>query len=123
MDIEQFKKIAADIANSAVQVGVDAYNKGKDEVDLFALKTKLSGAQRQLGALVYTLHKNGEKESPLITQYIANIAAIEADMEAVGAKMPSEQATTSTVSVTFCPACGAEVDPNIIFCPGCGTKL
>ena len=48
---------------------------------LFALLGQVScclyGRVRQLGALVYALHKNGEENTALVERYIETIAAVE----------------------------------------------
>lgn len=93
-----------------------------------ALESKLSRAQRQLGALVYALRKNGDANEALVARYCDAIAQIEQQMEQLGATAaPAAESTAASgadaaVSV-LCPQCGAEVDPSAIFCPGCGCKL
>ena len=90
--------------------------------DLLALENKLSRAQRQLGALVYALHKNGEENTALVERYIETIAAVEKDIAALEPAPAAAMADDAQTAV-YCPQCGAEVDPHAIFCPGCGGKL
>lgn len=120
---DQIKAGALTLADTAVKVGSDAYNKGKEKVELLALESKLSKAQRQLGALVYSLHKNGEENAVLVQKYIAAIAAIEKEIELMGPATPAAPVAADEKSTVLCPQCGAEVDPDAIFCPGCGLKL
>ena len=101
---DKLKGAAATLADAAVKTTGDLAQKGKKQMDLLALENKLSRAQRQLGALVYALHKNGEENTALVERYIETIA---------------DDAQTAV----YCPQCGAEVDPHAIFCPGCGGKL
>lgn len=125
ISFEQIKKNAVRLADSATQVGTELYQKGKEKVDLITLENKLAKAQRQLGALVYSLHKNGEENAPLVARYIDAIATIETKIEAYGAVTPETPTVDATNAATtvLCPQCGAEVDPDAIFCPGCGYKL
>ena len=58
---DKLKGAAATLADAAVKTTGDLAQKGKKQMDLLALENKLSRAQRQLGALVYALHKNGEE--------------------------------------------------------------
>ncbi len=120
---DQIKAGAITLADTAVKVGSDAYNKGKEKVELLALESKLTKAQRQLGALVYSLHKNGEENTVLVEKYIAAIAAIEKEIELIGPVTPEAPAGAEQTASVLCPQCGAEVDPDAIFCPGCSVKL
>ena len=60
---DKLKGAAATLADAAVKTTGDLAQKGKKQMDLLALENKLSRAQRQLGALVYALHKNGEENT------------------------------------------------------------
>jgi len=118
--LEQIKANAATLADNAVKTGTDLYHKGKKQVDLMTLDNKLAKAQRQLGALVYALHKNGETNDALVARYMDTIASIEAQIAAVRAVQQPQPDAATTV---LCPNCGAEVNKDAIFCPGCGNKL
>lgn len=74
---DKLKGAAATLADAAVKTTGDLAQKGKKQMDLLALENKLSRAQRQLGALVYALHKNGEENTALVERYIETIAAVE----------------------------------------------
>ena len=107
---DKLKGAAATLADAAVKTTGDLAQKGKKQMDLLALENKLSRAQRQLGALVYALHKNGEENTALV-----DIAALE--------PAPAAAMADDAQTAVYCPQCGAEVDPHAIFCPGCGGKL
>lgn len=79
---DKLKGAAATLADAAVKTTGDLAQKGKKQMDLLALENKLSRAQRQLGALVYALHKNGEENTALVERYIETIAAVEKDIAA-----------------------------------------
>ena len=119
---DQFKRGAAVLADTALKTGTEIAERGKKQVDLMALRTKLSKAQRELGALVYSLHKNGEENTALVERYIETIAAVEKDIAALEPAPAAAMADDAQTAV-YCPQCGAEVDPHAIFCPGCGGKL
>ena len=119
---EKLKGAAATLADAAVKTTGDLAQKGKKQMDLLALENKLSRAQRQLGALVYALHKNGEENTALVERYIETIAAVEKDIAALEPAPAAAMADDAQTAV-YCPQCGAEVDPHAIFCPGCGGKL
>ena len=79
---DQFKRGAAVLADTALKTGTEIAERGKKQVDLMALRTKLSKAQRELGALVYSLHKNGEENPELVEKYIRVVASVEAELAA-----------------------------------------
>ena len=94
-------------------------------------QTRLSKAQRQLGALVYSLEKNGEKNELLVKKYVDAISTIEEEIETLK-KQESQGQTSYTYTYTApaqepgkktCPQCGAEVDEDALFCSCCGAQL
>ena len=80
ISFDKLKESAATLADGAVKVAGDLAQKGKKQVDQIALENKLAKAQRQLGALVYSLHKNGETNQELVNQYIQAVADVEAEL-------------------------------------------
>lgn len=46
---------------------------GKEKVDIASLQRRLAKRQRQLGILVYTQYKSGEKDEYLVERYIREI--------------------------------------------------
>ncbi len=118
---DKLKNAAAVWADAAVKTTGDLASKGKKQVDRITLENKLSRAQRQLGALVYALDKNGETNDAIVRQYINSIAEVEKEIEQLDRKTACQQRDTEIK--VYCPQCGTEVDPNAMFCPGCGGKL
>ena len=108
---DKLKGAAATLADAAVKTTGDLAQKGKKQMDLLALENKLSRAQRQLGALVYALHKNGEENTALVERYIETIAAVEKDIAALE-PAPAAATADDAQTAVYCPQCGAEVDPH-----------
>lgn len=134
IDVDKILETGAKVVDSAKKTAVELAQKGKKQVDLLDAQAKKSKAERQLGALVYSLAKNGEENELLVKKYIDAIAAIEADIEelqkeAPAAEPPAEPqaepeapAEEGTAKKT-CPQCGAEVEEDALFCNGCGAQL
>ena len=85
------------------------------------VENELGKAQKQLGALVYALHKSGEENDELVKQYIEDIAKIEAQLEEAR-KEEAEETVTPEV-VKFCSKCGREAGADDAFCKNCGSSL
>ena len=77
LDIEMLKEQGLQLVDSAKKTAQDLADKGKNKLDLLNQQARLSKAQRQLGALVYSLHKAGEENQPLVDKYIDAVAEVE----------------------------------------------
>lgn len=111
----QMADAAATLADAVLQATDELAKKGKEQARLLALEHRLGRAQRQLGALVYALHKNGARNDALVARYLAAIAELEGQIAACGQDAGEAPA--------YCPQCGAQVDPDALFCPACGGGL
>lgn len=93
LDINMLKEQGMQLMDSAKKTAMDLADKGKDQIDLLNQQARLSKAQRQLGALVYSLHKAGEENQPLVNKYIEAIAEVEKTIEELKGRMtPDERA-------------------------------
>ena len=93
VDIEMLKEQGLQLMDTAKKTAMDIADKGKNQLELLNQQARLSKAQRQLGALVYSLHKAGEENQPLVDKYIEAIAEIEKNIEEIKARMtPAERA-------------------------------
>ena len=77
LDINKIKEQSMQFVDTAYKAAMDIADKGKNQLDLASQQNRLAKAQRQLGALVYSLHKADEENQPLVDKYIENIAEIE----------------------------------------------
>lgn len=93
LDVDSLKEQGLQLVDNAKKTVMDVADKGKDRLDLINQQARLSKAQRQLGALVYSLHKSGEENQPLVDKYIEAIAEVEQEIEGIKARMtPAERA-------------------------------
>lgn len=153
LDIEMLKEQGLQIMDTAKKTAIDIADKGKNQLELLNQQARLSKSQRQLGALVYSLHKAGEENQPLVDKYIEAIAEIEKNIEEIKAHMtPAERAEAEAAEeepeapaeepaapeeeepieeepdrprgeTKICPVCSSEVDAEALFCNHCGAQL
>lgn len=91
LDIQSLKEQGLQLVDSAKKTAIDLAGKGKSQLDLINLQSRMSKAERQLGALVYSLHKSGEENQPLIDKYIESIAELEKAIEDIKAQEAVER--------------------------------
>lgn len=148
LDIEMLKEQGLQLVDTAKKTAQDLADKGKNQLDLINQQARLSKAQRQLGALVYSLHKAGEENQPLVDKYIEAVAEVEKAIEEIKANMTPEEYMEATAQAEeetdapeeeeeeieeepvqlrgetkICPVCKAEVDGDALFCNHCGAQL
>ena len=120
---------SAKVADKVAKVTGEYIDKGKDKFNELSLENDLSKAQKQLGALVYALHKSGESNDELMNQYIEEIAEIERKLEEVRAEDKEEGTVVIDVEpeevkeLKYCPNCGQNVDEDDSFCKNCGNAV
>lgn len=148
LDIEMLKEQGLQLVDNAKKTAQDLADKGKNQLDLMNQQARLSRAQRQLGALVYSLHKAGEENQPLVDKYIEAVAEVEKAIEEIKANMSPEEYMAAEEEAQaqedvpveeeeeieeepvqlrgetkICPVCKAEVDGDALFCNHCGAQL
>ena len=151
LDIEMLKEQGLQFVDTAKKAAQELADKGKNQLELLNQQARLSKAQRQLGALVYSLHKAGEENQPLVDKYIAAVAEVEKAIEDIKASMTPEERAEAEAQETaeaeepvvseepeeeieeepvklrgetkICPVCHAEVDADALFCNHCGAQL
>ena len=95
MDAEKWKDTLLAKSREYVELGVSVANalteKGKTQAKILSNQAKISKAQRQRGALVYSLAKGNEENQPLVDRYIDMIDSIEQENRQLKAKLtPAE---------------------------------
>ncbi|WP_294806569.1 zinc ribbon domain-containing protein [uncultured Gemmiger sp.] len=91
IDMEMLKEQGLQFVDNAKKAAQELADKGKNQLELLNQQARLSKAQRQLGALVYSLHKAGEENQPLVDKYIAAVAEVEKAIEDIKAAMTPEE--------------------------------
>ena len=119
---------SAKMADKVVKVTGEYIDKGKEKINELSLENELSKAQKQLGALVYALHKTGESNDELVNQYIEEIAKIEKQLEEVRNENGEENVVIDIEpeeikEVKYCRNCGTDVDSDDAFCKNCSTAV
>ena len=147
MDFNKIKEMGLEYAEKGKNAALDLAERGKIQAKIVSEQTKLAKAQRQLGALVYSLAKGNEENQPLVDKYIEMIGSIEANLnalrESLGMNAPeyvhAEEAAPADVDAAAdvaaepeaapvqekkcCPQCGAPVSEDALFCHKCGAQL
>ena len=147
MDAEKWKETFLAKSREYVEMGVsvasDLTEKGKTQARILSNQAKISKAQRQLGALVYSLAIGNEENQPLVDKYIDMIDSIEQENRQLKAKLTPAEACevehTAEAEADFADvmadpvqeeaaepapaddAAGAE--PEKKFCPQCGAEV
>ena len=81
MDFNKIKEMGLEYAEKGRNAAMDLAERGRTQAKIVSEQTKLARAQRQLGALVYSLAKGNEENQPLVDKYIEMIGSIEARPE------------------------------------------
>lgn len=119
---DDFIEKSANVADKVAKVAGEYIDKGKDKIDEMNLRSELSKAQRQLGVLVYTMHKTGEHNEELFQQYIDDIDKIEKQIENLNAETEAAEEAKEVV-IKFCSNCGTQVSVDDSFCKNCGNSV
>ena len=144
MDFNRIKEMGLEYAEKGKNAALDLAEKGKTQALIVNEQGKLLKAQRQLGALVYSLAKGKEENQPLVDKYIEMIDHIEQEITRLKASLtPAEAAEvdyvaheeepaaepeapaaeTAHAEHKSCPQCGAPVSDDALFCNKCGAQL
>lgn len=135
MDLNKLKEMGLEYAEKGKNVAMDLAEKGKTQAQILNEQSKLLKAQRQLGALVYSLAKGKEENQPLVDKYIEMIDTIEQEIARLKASLTpaeaveveyaqqAEEAAPAAEKHKACPQCGASVEDDALFCNKCGAQL
>ena len=140
MDFNKIKEMGLEYAEKGRTAALDLAQKSKIQAKIVSEQSKLLKAQRQLGALVYSLAKGNEENQPLVDKYIDMIDSIEQEIARLKASLtPAEAAEVEQAAQMMepaaetpppeaavgkpCPQCGAVVEADALFCNKCGAQL
>ena len=144
MDFNKIKEMGLEYAEKGKNAALDLAEKGKTQALIVNEQGKLLKAQRQLGALVYSLAKGKEENQPLVDKYIEMIDSIEGGIARLKASLtpaetaevefteaeepaaeeaPAAEAASAEEPRKTCPQCGAPVSDDALFCNKCGAQL
>ena len=143
-DFNKIKEMGLEYAEKGKNATKDLAEKGKTQALIVNEQGKLLKAQRQLGALVYSLAKGKEENQPLVDKYIEMIDSIEGEIARLKASLtpaettevefteaeeptaeetPAAEAAPAEEPRKTCPQCGAPVSDDALFCNKCGAQL
>ena len=148
-DFNKIKEMGLEYAEKGRNAALDLAEKGRTQAKIVNAQSKLYKAQRQLGALVYSLAKGNEENQPLVDKYIEMIANIEQELSDLKASLEPDTVIETTFEDTeeaaadgtadaaaepaeekpeddkakTCPQCGAPVSDDALFCNKCGAQL
>ena len=144
MDFNKIKEMGLEYAEKGKNAAMNLAEKGKTQALIVSEQGKLLKAQRQLGALVYSLAKGKEENQPLVDKYIEMIDSIEQEIARLKAELTPDEAAEVEFVVheeepaaeaeepaaqpapeahKSCPQCGAPVSDDALFCNKCGAQL
>ena len=123
MDWKQLRNTASEVAGKMVDATGELVEKGKKQVDILSLENQLAKAQRQLGALVYTMNRSGAENPALMQRYMEEIDSIQRQLDACKNDVLYSEGPVETSAVRLCAQCGRPVADDAVFCPACGAKL
>lgn len=128
MDFNKIKEMGLEYAEKGKNAALDLAEKGKTQALIVNEQGKLLKAQRQLGALVYSLAKGKEENQPLVDKYIEMIDNIEQEIARLKASLTPAEAAEAEYVVheevpadqpeehKACPQCGAPHRAPSCFC-------
>ena len=104
MDFNKIKEMGLEYAEKGKNAALDLAEKGKTQALIVNEQGKLLKAQRQLGALVYSLAKGKEENQPLVDRYIEMIDHIEQEIARLKASLTPAEAAEAEYVVHEPPA-------------------
>jgi hypothetical protein len=82
-------------------------------------------AYRDLGGLVFSLHRYGQRQDALVLAKLATLSRIDAELRTLEASLDERQDVTvlREAGITACPRCAAIHSGEDRFCPNCGLSM
>ena len=122
-------KLFDDLMEASVKMADQASKKaneiadlGKKKMSKASVENELAKAQRQLGTLVYMMHKTNEHNEELLQQYIDEVAAVEKQLEELMEDLEKEEVKEDVEVKKICSVCATTLRADEKFCHNCGEK-
>ena len=82
-------------------------------------------AYRDLGGLVFNLHRFGQRNDALVLAKLNTLSKLDADLRALESMLGERQPVTvlREAGITACPRCAAIHSSEDRFCPNCGLSM
>lgn len=82
-------------------------------------------AYRDLGGLVFNLHRFGQRNDALVVAKLATLDHIDGELRAIEASLRERRPITvlREAGITACPRCAAIHSSEDNFCPNCGLSM
>ncbi len=82
-------------------------------------------AYRDLGGLVFNLHRFGQRNDALVLAKLTTLGQIDAELRAIEGALGERRSITvlREAGITACPRCAAIHGSEDSFCPNCGLSL
>jgi hypothetical protein len=82
-------------------------------------------AYRDLGGLVYNLHRFGQRNDPLVLAKLGTLSLIDSELRTIEATLAERRPITvlREAGITACPRCAAIHGSEDRYCPNCGLPM
>jgi hypothetical protein len=125
---EQQHSPPADVASSAEQAEISQTGfgaRGRARRRARFLRKARELAYRDLGGLVFNLHRFAQRNDPLVVAKLSMLDRIDAELRALEGALRERQPVTvlREAGITACPRCAAIHGSEDNFCPNCGLAM
>ncbi len=112
-------------ADAAPAVPTGFGSRGRARRRLRFLRKARELAYRDLGGLVYNLHRFGQRNDPLVLDKLNTLGHIDRELRALEGSLSQQSPVTvlREAGITACPRCAAIHSSEDHFCPNCGIAM
>ncbi|MDR3119965.1 MAG: zinc ribbon domain-containing protein [Clostridiales bacterium] len=115
-EFDSAMKKVTEMLHAAARKSGEVFENTKISYTISTERDKISKLQRQIGARLYRVYKEGGAVPEFILADLEAIQTIEETIHAL------EKTMAETKSFKFCPECGAKLELDNVYCPKCGAK-
>jgi hypothetical protein len=114
---------AADAAGSSEPSGFGSRGRARRRARFLRKAREL--AYRDLGGLVFNLHRFGQRNDALVLAKLTTLGHIDAELRGVESALQERESVTvlREAGITACPRCAAIHSSEDRFCPNCGLSM